>query len=101
MLPDDFDNINPSQKVLQHTHTLARGITVNVLYLSRDGNGFGLPLDTFKHKGLAVGQYQRRRKTTFINNLWPIHRLSVSAEGYTESSFTYTQCTLEAQRMEE
>lgn len=33
-----------------------------------------------------MGQYQRGKKTTFINNLWPVHRLSVSTRGCAEPS---------------
>lgn len=96
----------PLQKVppkQQHTHTHL--VKVKVPYLSQGCNGFGSPLDSFKHRGLAVGQYQWRKRTTFINNLWPIHRLSVSTEGCAEPSFPYNmsceQCTLKTQRMEE
>lgn len=78
----------PFQELLQkRQHT--QSINVDVLYLSRGCNGSGLALDSFKHKGLVVGWYQQRRKTTFINNLWPIHRLSVSSKGL-EFSFLYT-----------
>lgn len=52
-----------------HTHSHTQRINVDVLYLSQGCNGSGLALDSFKHKGLVVGWYQQRRKTTFINNL--------------------------------
>lgn len=51
------------------THSHTQRINVDVLYLSRGCNGSGLALDSFKQKGLVVGWYQQRRKTTFINNL--------------------------------